>query len=257
MAKPKVLVLGGYGINCETETMFAFDRAGAESQYVHINDLVDGTVNLDDFDIWAFPGGFSFGDHTGSGKALANKLKNNLAEKIKKFVERDTLIIGICNGFQVMTQLGLVPALDGKFGEQQAGLMRNESTKYQCEWVDVKNVSKKCVWTKGIEKMPIPIAHGEGNFYIDDEKLAQLKANDQVVFEYDGKNPNGSIANIAGICDPSGRIFGLMPHPERFLFATNHPQWTKQAEVARRNDLAFDPMGLGQKIFDNAVQYFL
>ena len=172
-------------------------------------------------------------------------------------MERDTLIIGICNGFQVMTQLGLVPALDGKFGEQQAGLMRNESTKYQCEWVDVKNVSKKCIWTKGIEKMPIPIAHGEGNFYIDESGLATLNANDQIALRYVDRNPNGATDNIAGVCDQSGRILGLMPHPERFLFATNHPQWTKQAETARRNGVAFDEMGLGQKIFDNAVQYFL
>ncbi|PID70656.1 phosphoribosylformylglycinamidine synthase I [bacterium DOLZORAL124_38_8] len=257
MAKPKVLVMGGCGINCETETMFAFDRAGAESQYVHVNDLVNGDVNLDEFQIWAFPGGFSFGDHTGSGKALANKLKNNLAEKIQAFVQRDTLAIGICNGFQVMTQLGLVPALGGKYGEPQAGLMRNESTQYQCEWVDIKTVSKKCVWSQGIEKMPIPIAHGEGNFYINDEGLAELKANDQIVFSYDGYNPNGSVADIAGICDPSGRILGMMPHPERFLFAANHPQWTKHAETARRNGEEFNPMGLGQKIFDNGVAYFL
>ena len=246
----KVGILRFPGTNCDRDTWQAIEESGGQPQWLWHKDRFD----VKDYESFIVPGGFSYGDYLRSGALAAH---SPVMSSLKEAAEKGAPIFGICNGFQVMTQLGLVPALDGKFGEQQAGLMRNESTKYQCEWVDVKNISQKCVWTKGIEKMPIPIAHGEGNFYIDDEKLAQLKANDQVVFEYDGKNPNGSIANIAGICDPSGRIFGLMPHPERFLFATNHPQWTKQAEVARRNDLAFDPMGLGQKIFDNAVQYFL
>lgn len=254
--KPRVCILSGYGINCETETKFAFERFGAEGEIVHINDLIDNTKSLDDFQILAFPGGFSYGDHTGAGKAFANRILNNLGEKILNFVKRDTLTIGICNGFQVLVALGLVPALDDKYGERQAALIKNKSTKYQCEWVRVKNCSKKCIFTQGIDEMDIPIAHGEGNFIIDENLLKQLEKNDQIAFKYSGKNPNGAMADIAGICDPSGRVMGLMPHPERNLFFTNHPQWTKEKERLRREGKEIPVNAAGDKIFENAVKYF-
>jgi len=254
--KPKVCVLSGYGINCETETKFAFERFGAEGEFVHINDLIDSSKSLDDYQILAFPGGFSYGDHTGAGKAFANRVLSNLGDTVLKFVQRDTLTLGICNGFQVMTALGLVPALGGQYGERQAALMRNKSTKYQCEWVTLKNESKKCIFTQGIEKLEVPIAHGEGNFYIEEGRLPALKDNDQIALTYVDYNPNGSTADIAAICDPSGRIMGMMPHPERNLFFTNHPEWTKKAELLRRNGKEIPTNGVGEKIFENAVQYF-
>jgi phosphoribosylformylglycinamidine synthase I len=254
--QPKVLVLSGYGINCETETAFAFERFGAQAERVHINDLIDGTKSLDNYQILAVPGGFSYGDHTGSGKAMANRIMNNIGEKILAFAQRDTLTIGICNGFQILVALGLVPAITGEYGIRQAALMRNKSTRYQCEWVRVTQTSQKCIWTQNIGEMDIPIAHGEGNFYIDEPGLATLNANDQIALRYVGYNPNGATDNIAGVCDKSGRIFGLMPHPERFLFMTNHPNWTKEKERLRREGTIFDLAGTGEKIFANAVKYF-
>lgn len=254
--KPRVCILSGYGINCETETKFAFERFGATGELVHINDLIDGSKSLDDFQILAFPGGFSYGDHTGAGKAFANRILNNLGEKILRFVEKDTLTLGICNGFQVLVALGLVPAIGQKYGERQAALMKNKSTKYQCEWVRIKNASQKCVFTKGIDEMDIPIAHGEGNFYIDDAGLTKLQENDQIAFTYANHNPNGSVADIAGVCDPTGRIMGMMPHPERNLFFTNHPEWTKKAEELRRAGKEIPENGAGEIIFRNAVEYF-
>lgn len=256
MKNPKVLVLSGYGINCETETAFAFERFGAVAERVHVNDLIDGTQSLDEYQILAVPGGFSYGDHTGSGKAMANRIMNNMGEKIMAFAQRDTLTIGICNGFQILVALGLVPAIEGKYGIRQAALMRNTSARYQCEWVKVAQASEKCIWTKNLGQMDIPIAHGEGNFYIDDAGLATLKANDQIALRYVGRNPNGATDDIAGVCDPSGRIFGLMPHPERFLFMTNHPNWTKQKEMLRRTGQEITMAGNGETIFANAVAYF-
>lgn len=254
--KPHVCILSGYGINCETESKFAFERFGATAEVVHINDLIDNTKNLDDFQILFFPGGFSYGDHTGAGKAFANRVLNNLGDKIINFVKRDTLTLGICNGFQILVALGLVPALGEQYGERQAALMKNKSTKYQCEWVKIKNTSQKCVFTKGIDEMDIPIAHGEGNFFIDEAGLEKLKQNDQIAFIYVDCNPNGAIADIAGVCDPTGRIMGMMPHPERNLFFTNNPEWTKQAEELRRAGKDIPKNGVGEKIFQNAVEYF-
>ena len=265
--KLKVLVLGGYGINCETETTFAFERAGAEAEYVHVNDLIDGYKNLDDYQILAFPGGFSFGDHIGSGKALANRLFNNIGDKVLDFVKRDTLTIGICNGFQVLVALGLLPALEEKYGERQAGLLANDSNRFICRYIHLKNTSKKCVWTKGIDQLYMPVSHGEGAFYLPEKQLDELKKNDQQVFVYtdeNGKvaggkfpvNPNGAVRDIAGICDPSGRIFGLMPHPERALFFCGRPDFTLQKELLLRSGKEIPEFTENMKVFENAVRYF-
>lgn len=253
---PNVIVLSGYGINCETETKYAFERFGAKGEVVHINDIIDGTKSLDNYQIMAVPGGFSYGDHTGAGKAFANRALSNLGDTLIEFVKRDTLTIGICNGFQILVALGLVPAIDEKYGERQAALMRNKSTRYQCEWVKLKATSKKCVFTKGIDELEVPIAHGEGNFYVTDEQLAKLEKNDQIAFKYLGYNPNGATADIAGVCDPSGRVMGVMPHPERNLFFTSHPEWTKQAEILKRAGKTLPESGVGELIFKNAVDYF-
>jgi len=267
MTKAKVLILGGYGINCEEETAFAFKMHGAETDIVHINDLIDGLKKMSDYQILAIPGGFSYGDDTGAGKAYANRIANNLQEEILNFVQEDKLAIGICNGFQVVSALGLTPALNNKYGVRQTGLMANENNRYTCRWVNLKVKSDKCIWTKGVEKLFVPIAHGEGNFYMPEEALQKLQQNDQVVFTYtkeDGTpangeypyNPNGALLDIAGICDESGRILGLMPHPERHLFFHNRPDFTFQKEKFIREGKAIPTEGEGTKIFKNAVEYF-
>ena len=224
MVRPKVLVLTGYGINCDEETKYAFELAGAMPDIVHINDLIDKKFDLSDYQILAFPGGFSFGDDTGSGRALANRIKNNLWADVQKFVD-SKLVIGICNGFQVLANLGLLPALDGKYGVSQVALTHNTSARYECRWVELLPVSSKCVWTKSVEPFEVPVAHGEGNFYSSPELLARLQKEDSIVFRYAKNrnsakqefpfNPNGSIDDIAAICDASGKILGMMPHPER------------------------------------------
>lgn len=265
--KPKVIVITGYGINCEEETAKCFNWSNAEAEVVHINDIISGDKKLEDYQIMAFPGGFSYGDDTGSGNALANKIRNNLNEEVLKFAQEDKLIIGICNGFQILTNLGLLPATDNKYGERQAALMHNETTRFECRWIHVKNNSSKCIWTKDISMMHLPIAHGEGNFYSAPEHLQKMKDNDQIVFKYikeNGEaannefpfNPNGAMEDIAGICDPSGRIFGLMPHPERFNSFENEDGWEIKKEKLIREGKEIPKKGAGLKIFENAVQYF-
>jgi phosphoribosylformylglycinamidine synthase subunit PurQ / glutaminase len=255
--KPKVIVISGYGINGEQEMRQGFLLAGAEQvDEVHVNDLIDGRVSLDDYDILALPGGFSYGDHTGAGKGMANRMLNNLGDQLIKFVKRNTLTFGICNGFQILVQLGLLPALNEEYGTRQAALIHNDSQRYQCEWIKVKTVESPCVFTKGIETLDMPIGHGEGHFYMSDEKLDELEANNLVALRYEGRNPNGSSRDIAGVCDPSGRVFGLMPHPDRSLFFTNLPDWTERKAdlLAKGEDLP--EFGPGIAIYQNAVNYF-
>lgn len=266
--KPKVCVLGGYGINSEEETIFAFNETGSEAEFVHVNELISREKSLEDYQILVFPGGFSYGDHTGSGKAMANKLMNNIGEELKKFIARDTLVLGICNGFQILVALGLLPALDGEYGTRQAGLLQNSSARFVCRYVNLKKVSEKCVWTKGIKQLFLPAAHGEGNFYLEPEALENLAKNDQIAFQYvdvDGNpakkqfpaNPNGADMDIAGICDPSGKIFGMMPHPERGLFFTNRPDFTLEREKMQRAGKELPKWTDNVKIFENAANYFL
>ena len=266
MTQPKVLVLSGYGINCEEETLHAFEKQGATGEIVHINDIIDGSKKIEDYQIMAFPGGFSYGDDTGAGNALANRIKNNLGDSIYKFAEQDKLIIGICNGFQIMANIGLVPATK-KYGQVESALMWNKTARFECTWVNLRAVSQKSPWLKGIEKIQLPIAHGEGNFYVEPEILKELEENDQIAFQYttaegtlaNGEypaNPNGAIADIAGIIDPSGRILGMMPHPERFNCIYNHPEWTQMKELAKREGKTLDEAGAGNIMFKNAVEYF-
>jgi phosphoribosylformylglycinamidine synthase subunit PurQ / glutaminase len=266
MAKPKALIITGYGINCEEETAKCFNWSGAQAEIIHINDLISNPQRIKEFQIMAFPGGFSYGDDTGSGNALANKIRNNINDEILSFAQKDKLILGLCNGFQIMVNLGLVPATKS-LGERQAALMPNNTTRYQCRWIYLKNQSKKCIWTKNIDTIHLPVAHGEGNFYCEDEVLQTLKDNDQIAFQYvtaDGEaangqfphNPNGALADIAGLCDPSGRIFGMMPHPERFNSFTNEDGWELKKEKLIREGKPLPKKGEGLKIFENAVQYF-
>jgi len=267
MKKPKVLVITGYGLNCEEETAKAFVMSGGDSKIMHINDIIANPKVLDELKIMAFPGGFSYGDDTGSGNAMANKITNNMKEYILKFVEKDNLVAGICNGFQILVNLGLLPAVDKKYGERQAALMPNNSARYQNRWIHIKKVSDKCVWTKGVNMLHVPVAHGEGNFYTEAETLAKMKENDQIVFKYvkeDGSpangefpiNPNGAMEDIAAICDPTGRILGTMPHPERFNSFTNEDGWELKKEKLIREGKSLPKEGEGLIIFKNAIKYF-
>lgn len=253
--KPKVIILSGYGLNCEDETKYAFELAGGQGQIVHINDLIKNKKLLDNFQIMAVPGGFAYGDDTGAGNAYSLKLKNHLWENISKFVKKDHLVIGICNGFQVLVNLGLVPALNNKYGERQAALLPNESARYTTGWFDLKIVSDT-PWLNGIKEISLPIAHGEGKFFASGEILKQINKKKLVAIKY-VNNPTGTLENIAGITDESKRIFGLMPHPERAMFFTQLPDWPYLKEKYKREGKKLPKFGHGLKIFQNAVKYFI
>ncbi|MDP3730377.1 MAG: phosphoribosylformylglycinamidine synthase I [Candidatus Omnitrophota bacterium] len=259
----KVIVLRTAGTNCDKETAFAFEEAGAAAQLVHINRLSSGEKELSEYQILAIPGGFSYGDDIASGKILANELKYGIAEDVRKFVRDGKLIIGICNGFQILVKSGLLPNLSGDFKTIETTLTLNDSAKFEDRWVylkraqDTRAQEHKCVWTKDInEIIYLPVAHGEGKFIPKDKNiLAKLKKYGLIVFEYvDEKgnkkgfpyNPNGSVENIAGICDKTGRVFGLMPHPERHISFLQHPRWTRHKNRGR---------GDGFAIFKNGVDF--
>jgi len=262
MKKPKVCVLRTAGTNCDQETASAFTKTGAESELVHINRFIAGDNNLGEYQILALPGGFTYGDDIAAGKILANELRCQLPGELKKFVTDGKLIIGICNGFQTLVKSGLLPGNDAL--EQEASLIINDSGKFEDRWVYLKkvvscqlSVVSKCVWTKNLpEVIYLPVAHGEGKFIVQDNAvLERLKKNGQIVFQYcDAKggsciypdNPNGSMENIAGICDNTGRILGLMPHPERHISIRQHPRWI-QSKLSQAGD--------GLRIFANAVSY--
>ncbi len=253
-----VLVLTGFGINCERETAHAFQKAGAEPLLVHLNDLIDNPNYLEQSKILAIPGGFSFGDDIASGRILANRIRYRLEKPLQKFINDGKLIIGICNGFQVMVKMGILPLFQKEF-KQEVTLPINNSGRFEDRWVYLKiNSDSPCIWTKNIDFIELPVRHGEGKFITkDNQVLEQLKKNQQIVIQYAKKdkslakgeypiNPNVSIYDIAGICDPSGRIFGLMPHPEAFWDAKLHPAW---------NRLQQKDYGDGLKVFENGVTF--
>jgi phosphoribosylformylglycinamidine synthase subunit PurQ / glutaminase len=265
--KPKILILTGYGINCEEETEYAFHLAGGATEIVHINDLIDGSKKLLDYQVLAIPGGFSYGDDTGSGNALANRIKNNLAAFVYKFIEKDTLTIGICNGCQVLASLGIVPGFEHHEHKRDVVFTHNTSARYEDRWVHLKVEKTDCVFTKGMDNLFVPIAHGEGNFYAKDSVVNKLKEKRQIVLRYalsDGKpaqgafpmNPNGSMDDVAGIIDPTGRVLALMPHPERHIFFTHHPEYPLLKEQLLRQNRNLPEKGEGLKLFENAVAYF-
>ena len=254
----RAIVLTGFGINCDYETQSALNRVGAQAERVHLNDIIEDTGLLEQNQILAIPGGFSFGDDVASGKILANRLRYKLGGPLKKFIADGKLIIGICNGFQVMVKMGILPLSNAEF-VQEVTLTNNDSARFENRWVCLKtDPSTKCVWLRGIERLELPVRHGEGKFIPrDDAVLRRIKDRGQIALRYcmaDGSaangtfpaNPNGAIEDIAGICDPSGRIFGLMPHPEAHVDRTNHPCWTR---------LDLPEEGPGLKVFQNAVEY--
>jgi len=257
MQKVKTLVLSGYGLNCEEETAYAFELAGAQSDIVHINDIIDGCKSLEKYHILVFPGGFSYGDDTGAGNAFANRIKNNLWQEIKSFIKKDRLVIGICNGFQIMANLGIW---------KKIALTHNNSARYVDRWVDLE-VKNKSPWLKEIKTISLPIAHGEGKFFASSKVLKELNKKNLIALKYvKGEiceyqnlkpNPNGSLKNIAGITDESGRLLGLIPHPERAIFFTHLPNWPYLKEKYKRNGKKIPKYGPGLQIFKNGVKYFL
>lgn len=265
MKKVKVIVISGYGINCEEETKFAFEKAGGQADIVHINDLINNPYKLSSYQIAAFPGGFAFGDDTGSGVAFANKIKSNIWEEFEKFVERDNLIIGICNGFQMLTNLGLIPGFNKDYGKREVALVHNESARYINRWVDVK-VENNSPWLKGIKTLSVPIAHGEGKLVASEEVLKKLRSKNMIALKYfPGEmhefsglpaNPTGTLENIAGLTDETGRIFGLMPHPERAMFFAQRPDWQSIREKLKGEGVKLPEFADGIKIFQNGINYF-
>jgi len=252
----KTLIIRTAGTNCDQETEFAFEQAGAEVTLLHINRVNENPAVLDDVQILALPGGFSYGDDIAAGKIHANELRTKLGDRLRAFVDAGKLVIGICNGFQILVKAGLLPGNDG--GEQTVTLTFNDSNKFEDRWIYLRSDSDQSPFVRKGQVVTFPVAHGEGKFVAkDDATLDALRANDQVVFRYvdaEGHtgagypaNPNGSVDDIAGICDPTGHVLGLMPHPERHALPTQHPRWTREGLAAE---------GDGLQMFRNAVDYF-
>ncbi|HBW16850.1 MAG TPA: phosphoribosylformylglycinamidine synthase [Desulfovibrio sp.] len=265
MPQVHTLVITGYGTNCEVESAHAARMAGADRvDIAHFSDLVAGRVTLADYNFLVFPGGFLDGDDLGSALAAAQRWRhahdaqgNRLLEALRDFVTRGGLVLGICNGFQLLVKLGLLPALDGQRFDRQVSLSHNDSARYEDRWVHLRvNAASPCVFTKGIEHLYVPVRHGEGKLVArDEEVMNRLVSGNLVALQYADPetmeptmeypwNPNGSPLGIAGLSDPTGHILGLMPHPEAFNHPTNHP--------GRGRD---ETAPLGTVIFDNAVRY--
>ncbi|HOO82051.1 MAG TPA: phosphoribosylformylglycinamidine synthase subunit PurQ [Alphaproteobacteria bacterium] len=262
----KVLVLAGYGLNCEEETLHGFEHAGLSGQIRHINDLIENPKELETAEILAIPGGFSYGDDTGAGNAYAQKLKLALWEPLQKFIARDTLAIGICNGCQILTNLGLNPPTGTPYGERKIAVTYNETARYQCRWIDLK-ITSSSPWLSGIEHMHLPVAHGEGRFMMDEGTLKTLQNNSQIAAQYikpggtpaNGEfpyNPNGSLSDIAAITDETERILTIMPHPERGMFTSQRDDYMQIKDAARRKGQAVNETADGMALFTNAARYF-
>ncbi len=253
MTKPKVCVLRSDGANCDEELFYAFEKFGASPSMVHINELRNKSKKLKNFQILALPGGFSYGDDIASGKVLAVELISFLKDEIQTFVDRKGLVLGICNGFQTLVRTGLLPF--GNLGKMDATLTQNDSGHFECRWVKIKGEKSKCLFLNHNEPIDIAVNHGEGKFYAEPSVIKKIEDQKLVIFRYidqNGKptqkypdNPNGSINSIAGICDPTGRILGMMPHPEKFIEITQHPNWRRQKFTKPH----------GAFIFENLISY--
>ena len=277
----RVAVLFGFGINCDRETAAVFDMVGGASERLHVNHLVQGNRSLEEFDILAVPGGFSFGDHLGSGRLLGNRLRFALREQLQKFVSSGKPIIGICNGFQALVKTGLLPGPENASLEpdliQRASLTLNNTGRYEDRWVTLEFDSESpCIWTKGIQRIDCPVRHGEGKFVMPSTTdFDSLAANHQLAVRYVDPatpvgqgatdaplpfpiSPNGSMRNIAGVCDSTGLVFGLMPHPEAVYAKWLHPHHTRgSAPGPLSSDALGEWEGEGLQMFRNAVEYVL
>lgn len=262
MTTPSVLVLRAAGTNCELETAHAFQRFGATTQTLHVNALLAEPDTLQAHHVLAIPGGFSYGDDIGAGAVFACELGTRLAEPLTRFVEDGGLVLGICNGFQVLVRLGLLPGLDATLGAPELSLTDNVSHKYEDRWVKLAVTSRRCVFVGDMEPPELPLAHAEGRIVARDAAtLKRLHDEDRIVFRYadaSGEptdaypaNPNGSVDAIAGLTDRTGRVLGLMPHPERALFGFHHPDWTRRGyDGSGPADL-----GPGAPLFANACDW--
>jgi phosphoribosylformylglycinamidine synthase len=256
MARPRVLILRAPGANCDVETQFAFEQAGGQAERVHINRLREQPRLLQSYQILAIPGGFTYGDDVAAGKILATQLEHHLADALRKFRDTEKLILGICNGFQALLKAGLLlpPDEDGPL----ATLAHNASGKFEDRWIYLQATPGRCPFLKGMQRLHLPVAHGEGNFLTREPWILKgLEQAGQVVLHYvdaQGKpgpypvNPSGAQGDVAGLCDVSGRVLGLMPHPERHVLPTQHPRWTREGLA---------PEGDGLRLFKNAVETFL
>jgi phosphoribosylformylglycinamidine synthase len=268
MKQVNVLVLTGYGLNCDHETAHAFELAGAAAHRVHINAVIDGTVRLEDHQVLVLVGGFSWGDDHGAGVIAAARLKTSLGGRLHRFVAAGNLVLGICNGFQTLVNLGLLPGFEGPDPQRSVALIANQCGNFRDQWVRLQvNPHSPCVFTKGIVDAELPVRHGEGQLYAEPGTIDRLRRQNQIVLSYarpDGSpangsfphNPNGSVNDIAGICDPTGRVLGLMPHPEAYNDWTHHPAWTRARERARRTATRFgEGLTVGALFFKNAVEF--
>lgn len=257
--KPRALMITGFGINCDYETGYALSMPGVEMEVdaCHANDLVADPGRLDRAHLFVIPGGFSYGDHLGSGRVLGNRIRTRLGPTLERFLAEGKLILGICNGFQVLVKMGLLPGVTGQRFSQTATLMRNDCGRFEDRWVHLGvRKDSPCVFLQGIDRIYLPVRHGEGKLVFAEGVLDSVRSGKQDVLWYTDSegtptdqypaNPNKSEGNVAGLCDPTGRVFGLMPHPEAFLHRTNHPRWT-------REDLPEE--GQGVALFRNAARY--
>ncbi|XUW99504.1 MAG: phosphoribosylformylglycinamidine synthase subunit PurQ [Dehalogenimonas sp.] len=246
----RVMVLRAPGTNADRELAFAFELAGGIARLTHINELISGSQKLSDYQILALPGGFSYGDDLGAGKVQANEMRLRIFDDLKIFIDRGSLMLGVCNGFQALIKTGILPGPPDP-ALPHVTLTNNDSGKFECRWIRmVSNPAVECVWTKNIERLESPVAHGEGKLIAAPEMLSRLRP----VFYYANSkwlptstypaNPNGSMNNIAGLTDDTGRVFALMPHPERFVRASQHPQWTRRP---------IDEPGQGLRLFENGI----
>mgnify|MGYP002624816310 CR=1 FL=1 len=256
--QPQALIIRTAGTNCDRELMHAFELAGAAAHAVHLNELIEKPHLIEKADLIGFPGGFSYGDDIAAGRIFANRLRHRLMEPLKEAIKCNVPMIGPCNGFQVITKMGLLPDPEG--GRQQATLAENTSGRFTDKWVSlVVPEHTVCIWTRGLTSLDLPIAHGEGRFVPEsDELLRYWQEAGQIALRYATStdadvafpgNPNGSIDDIAGVCDPTGLILGLMPHPERFTHPTHHPLWS------RRSAAESDETPAGLRLFQNAVGF--
>ena len=258
MPKPKALVLRAAGTNCDRETQYALELAGFEASRVHVFRLMEDPAALKEYQFLVIPGGFSYGDDVAAGKILANQMLHRLSDALNEFVAADRLVLGICNGFQVMLKSGLLPGahVSAEEANRDATLGWNDSGKFEDRWVHLSCDSDKCVFVPKGEVISLPVAHGEGKFIPrDDSMLQALRDGDQIALRYVDAagspggypvNPNGSVDDIAAVCDSSGRVMGLMPHPERFVDPTHHPRWT-QSKPERCD---------GTILFQSAADYY-
>ncbi len=256
MKEVKAIVLRAAGINCDLETEHALKLAGAETDRVHINRIIENKDMLEAYQILVFPGGFSYGDDVAAGKILGNQIIHHLADVLKKFINDGKLVLGICNGFQVLVKTGILPGNGEISGQEDVTITYNDSGKFEDRWVHLAPQTEKCVFIEAGKQIYLPIAHGEGKIVTKNaETLEQLQTNGNIAFKYvdeDGNeggfpiNPNGSMESIAGLTDSTGRVLGLMPHPERFVRFNQHPRWSRLEDNGKAD---------GMSIFNNAVKY--